>query len=109
MKLPHGWKPAIIRFAATCAVAAVTILTLTIRQGHSEESPSVVRGPLQTAAGGNPVTREATSQISHRTEEVLQYCADEAHRKLFDDAQYPSAKQCAQCHPGHYREWSVSP
>lgn len=30
------------------------------------------------------------------------------HRKLFAENRYPSAATCRTCHPGHYREWSVS-
>ncbi len=30
------------------------------------------------------------------------------HRKLFEQERYPSATACKTCHPGHYREWSVS-
>ena len=32
----------------------------------------------------------------------------EEHRKLFEKTRYPSATACKTCHPGHYREWSVS-
>ena len=32
-----------------------------------------------------------------------------AHNELFDKEKFPSAKQCANCHPEHFKEWSVSP
>jgi nitrate/TMAO reductase-like tetraheme cytochrome c subunit len=32
-----------------------------------------------------------------------------AHERLFDEKEYPSASDCASCHPQHFREWSVSP
>ena len=35
--------------------------------------------------------------------------ADELHAALFEDNCYPSARTCQACHPGHFREWSVSP
>lgn len=39
--------------------------------------------------------------------------ADEAHRTYLEslrrDNLYPSAVSCAQCHPDHFEEWSVSP
>ena len=35
--------------------------------------------------------------------------ADEEHEALFLENRFPSANTCASCHPGHYREWSVSP
>lgn len=31
------------------------------------------------------------------------------HKKLFAENRFPSASTCRTCHPGHYREWSVSP
>ena len=34
--------------------------------------------------------------------------ADTAHEQLFVTDRYPSASQCAECHPNHFREWSVS-
>ena len=34
---------------------------------------------------------------------------DAAHAELFQCTSYPSAKACAECHPKHFREWSVSP
>jgi len=32
-----------------------------------------------------------------------------AHKALFAENRYPSAATCRTCHPGHYKEWSVSP
>lgn len=34
--------------------------------------------------------------------------ADAEHTKLFIENKYPSAATCRTCHPGQYREWSVS-
>ena len=34
---------------------------------------------------------------------------DRAHLELFSKPEYPSAQECAVCHPDHYREWSASP
>ena len=31
------------------------------------------------------------------------------HAELYQCDPYPSAKKCATCHPGHFREWSTSP
>jgi len=47
-----------------------------------------------------------------RTEELLVDeidAADRAHHELMSRERYPSAQECRTCHPGHYREWSVSP
>lgn len=35
--------------------------------------------------------------------------AGSLHDQLFIESQYPSAHTCGQCHPQHFREWSVSP
>lgn len=56
------------------------------------------------APAGEPITR-----VSHERTEVVQYAIDQAHAACFVDDPFPSAKKCAACHPGHFREWSVSP
>lgn len=35
--------------------------------------------------------------------------AEEMHRELFEEENFPTARTCAKCHPEHYEEWSVSP
>ena len=37
-----------------------------------------------------------------------QQSANDAHLKAFSASQYPSATECAACHPKQYKEWSVS-
>ena len=34
--------------------------------------------------------------------------ADQAHKKVFLKDRFPSATECGDCHPKHYRQWSVS-
>ena len=41
--------------------------------------------------------------------ELLPKNPDEAHAALYVQDRFPSAKQCAVCHPTHYEEWSASP
>ena len=41
--------------------------------------------------------------------DLLRQAIDQSHADLFKDNCFPSAKECATCHPTHYREWSVSP
>lgn len=41
--------------------------------------------------------------------DVQQHAVDLAHARIYQHDPYPSATQCAKCHAGHYREWSVSP
>jgi len=50
----------------------------------------------------------APSLATDKGEEEVK-TADEEHAALFLENRFPSANTCAQCHPGHYREWSVSP
>lgn len=58
---------------------------------------------------------QAIKQTSSRVEDqerlnlLQQAIVDQAHADLFKDDCFPSAKECASCHPKHYREWSVSP
>lgn len=40
---------------------------------------------------------------------VVDVAVNQAHAGCFDGDPFPSAKKCQSCHPGHYREWSVSP
>ncbi|MDA1050288.1 MAG: multiheme c-type cytochrome [Planctomycetota bacterium] len=40
--------------------------------------------------------------------EAVTFATDQAHADCFDGDPFPSAKKCQACHPGHYREWSVS-
>ncbi len=43
------------------------------------------------------------------SQEPLAVDPDDEHAKLFSENRFPSANTCAPCHPGHFREWSVSP
>ncbi|MGH7819559.1 MAG: multiheme c-type cytochrome, partial [Candidatus Binatia bacterium] len=42
------------------------------------------------------------------TDEEVVGDSDKAHEKIFLGARFPSATECAPCHPKHYREWSIS-
>ncbi|MCA9118859.1 MAG: hypothetical protein H6822_16230 [Planctomycetaceae bacterium] len=44
----------------------------------------------------------------HQQNEAVAYATNQAHSECFDNDPFPSAKKCQVCHPGHYREWSVS-
>ena len=47
--------------------------------------------------------------VEHELSAAERYVIDQAHAGCFAEDPFPSAKKCQQCHPGHYREWSVSP
>lgn len=40
---------------------------------------------------------------------VVQQAINRAHSDCYNGDPFPSAAKCRTCHPGHYREWSVSP
>ncbi len=35
--------------------------------------------------------------------------SSEPHERIFEEDRFPSARVCAQCHPRHFSEWSLSP
>ncbi len=39
---------------------------------------------------------------------TVTHVVNQAHAACFEDDPFPSAAKCQSCHPGHYREWSVS-
>lgn len=60
---------------------------------HAQEPPTSPRGESSEAVSESP------ADAAHRT--YLQL--------LRSEDRYPTAASCAQCHPDHYDEWSVSP
>lgn len=56
------------------------------------------------------ITRsEASGQTPPAQTEAGSKAGDDAHLDVLSNIEFPSAQQCAVCHPDHYREWSVSP
>ena len=120
MKLAKDWKRVIKRTAAAGVAVAITATAIkfTRPELHSEEAdalplPAPVAVDSSTKAEASPALLDVDvvnygHKVSEKAEKVIQYCADQTHLKLFQDNEYPSAKQCAECHPQHYREWSVS-
>ncbi len=51
----------------------------------------------------------AAGAIAQETTEEAPLSADEEHEALFLENRFPSATTCRNCHPAHYRQWSVSP
>ena len=119
MNLPCGWKRGMTRISAAGAalILAVAAFHFSPRLVHSEEAEPAtlslsVPAAKVVAARAKPalLTEKPTGhQIPLKSDDVIRYGADQAHMSLFVDNQYPSAKQCAECHPTHFREWSVSP
>jgi len=76
---------------------------------HDEEPPTTLREAEQAAAI-KPASHSTADRIVVRAQnEVQQYAVDQAHAACFVNDPFPSAKKCKECHPKHYREWSVSP
>ena len=74
-----------------------------------------VAGAERTPAGGQTYIAKkaatiAAEQVAYaELSEVEQVAVDQAHAEVFHHDPYPSATRCQACHPGHFREWSVSP
>jgi hypothetical protein len=76
-------------------------------------SATITRTPASAArVGGHAVTYrigDVDAPIEPPQTKVLNVAVNHAHANCFDGDPFPSAKKCQSCHPGHYREWSVSP
>lgn len=73
-------------------------------------STSVANRPSH--ASGHPVTYrigDVDPPGEPARPKVVDVAVNHAHAGCFDGDPFPSAKKCQSCHPGHYREWSVSP
>lgn len=64
--------------------------------GEEEESGDLLGGEEEEGA-----TEEEATAESEET-------AGEMHAELFISNRYPSATECAACHPRHYKQWSMS-
>ncbi len=64
------------------------------------------RIPVMLAAHTVAVVPEAAPALSPA--DTLERWAGEAHRQVYSDERFPSANECATCHPDHFKEWSVS-
>lgn len=51
----------------------------------------------------------AVSKTETQYNEVQRAAIDQAHADCYVNDRFPSATACRECHPDHYREWSVSP
>ncbi len=69
--------------------------------------PLLIAAVALLAAPWTPAQDE-TPEASPVAEEAPR-SADEEHEALFLETRFPAAPTSAPCHPGHYRDWSVSP
>ncbi|MCZ6520072.1 MAG: multiheme c-type cytochrome, partial [Bacteroidetes bacterium] len=52
---------------------------------------------------------DQASKSRAKSAQLVLDTAREVHDDIFAETRYPSAIKCQPCHPGHYKEWSVSP
>ena len=82
------------------------------REGR--ESPNSVNQPVATEKDTAPVEQLPPPQRSEEASDTKQDSAaaadscDDPHYELFAKSQYPSARQCGECHKQIFEEWSVS-
>lgn len=77
----------------------------------SGDVPAVRAVSNETLVPSHPVTvhvGDAEQQPTRERPEAVSVAINHAHAGCFDGDPFPSAKKCQACHPGHYREWSVS-
>ncbi len=86
-----------------CAFIAGCLTRAGIAQDSQTQSEAVKLAPPAASANDSALSEE------ERLEQALNDVIDHVHAQQFVDDPFPSAKKCAQCHPQHYREWSVSP
>lgn len=71
----------------------------------------IVRGVRGAALIGGLAAIVALSPVAHGQDEPAE--GENVHEALYKGQEgkpyYPSASECKQCHPDHYREWAVSP
>ncbi len=86
---------------------------------HLGDKPAVASTPFFQSLAEQPERIRAqmslhgdqSKQASYTTtvkSEVVTAAINQAHAACFDGDPFPSAKKCQTCHPGHYKEWSVS-
>ena len=89
-------------------------------ESHGCPSPNQSSGQATIAQlVSNEIVSPSDSVAMHFTDSDQQQIPDrpaavsiavnQAHADCFDGDPFPSARKCQACHPGHYREWSVSP
>lgn len=77
---------------------------------HATSSEHVGRASHEQPVGSQVVSLRISDVAPqpHQQNEAVSFATDHAHAACFEEDPFPSAKKCQVCHPGHYREWSVS-
>lgn len=96
---PFGLQTHRLRLALT-AILLMPLLLLSV-----DSVPSAVASPPANLPEVSPPESPVSLQEGDDPPEIN---AAEEHAKIFKESRFPSANECAICHPDHYREWSVS-
>jgi len=105
-------KTAKILFLGSSVIAAVVLTTPNLSGAETssvsledQQSTRELKSFLLAAAN---TTKDSSSKEMPAKEGEKPVDAYAEHAKLFVENEYPAAATCRTCHPGHYREWSVS-
>ena len=96
--LRGSWPGLPLTAAATALLGGVLASWLSSRASAAPQVPAADDAPQAQKPPAPVVWNDAAQQA-----------IDQAHAACFEDDPFPSAKKCAKCHEGHFREWSVSP
>ena len=76
--------------------------------GLLDDSGGLLDGDLLSGEPPAAATTEAVEAADVSPADDDRLTADEIHRALFEEAEYPSANTCGSCHPRQYEQWAVS-
>ncbi len=96
----HGELRCVKNGAWPLAVLLAAIAVQPLLSAGTERSPSV--NSLSNRTDGREAMAEPVPPAQPLSDPEL------AHARLFLGNCFPSAKACGECHPKHYREWSIS-
>lgn len=85
-------------------VTVVAVMSVQALSGRAMAQTSV----NEWAAGGTMLAMTESGSDGMVDLDAAIQDVDEAHAQIFDKDRFPSATSCADCHPKHYRQWSVS-
>jgi hypothetical protein len=110
--------PVWARASFLVALTGLTLgLTLVISGCYTAENGGSASAKMQAdpdANAANPkgaAAKKMAEKAPVENEEKLaaeKAAADKAHEAILQREQYPSARACAECHPKHYQQWSIS-
>ncbi len=79
-----------------------------VKRGERVAPTGIGPLPVMLAMHAAPEAAPWSENLHVSPADTLRQWTDAAHLQVFTDERFPSANECATCHPDHYREWSVS-